>query len=134
MTNAWENLQYTISTGIASNPALFALWKVSNALTDVVEGIAIPAISVMGNMVDLNTNIASLMKVGAIGGGLLSGIGNMIAGTLGGSAGGFSGSGMLKALGITNNNNITTITRGSGLGTRARWCYSFRICCNGRQY
>ena len=118
MTNAWENLQYTISTGIASNPALFALWKVSNALTDVVEGIAIPAISVMGNMVDLNTNIASLMKVGAIGGGLLSGIGNMIAGTLGGSAGGFSGSGMLKALGITNN-NITTITRGSGLGTRA---------------
>lgn len=116
LTNLFENLQYGISTNIASNPALFALWKISNVLTDVVEGIAIPAVSVMGNMVDLNTNIASLMKVGALSGSFLSSMGHMIAGITEGSAGGFSGAGMLKALGI-DTTNITTIIRGTGLGT-----------------
>ena len=115
MTNMWENIEYGISTGIATNPVLLAIWKVANTLEDTVGGIAIPMISVLGNAVDLETTVADLMQVGAISGGLLSSLGNMIVGLAQGSGGGFSGSGMLRALGV--NTGVSTIARGSSLAT-----------------
>jgi len=115
MTNMWENIEYGISTGIATNPVLLAIWKVANTLEDTVGGIAIPMVSVLGNAVDLETTVADLMQVGAISGGLLSSLGNMIVGLAQGSGGGFSGSGMLRALGVKT--GVSTISRGSSLAT-----------------
>lgn len=113
--NVWDNFQYNLSSGIASNPVTLALWKVANLLDDTVGGIAIPAISVMGNMVDLETTVADLMRVGALSGGVLSGIGSMIANI--GSGGGFIPGGMLTSLGI-NRGTLTTLSRGTGLMAR----------------
>lgn len=75
-------------------------------------GINIPAISVMGNSVDLETTVASLMRVGALSGGILSSLGAMIAA---GSGGGFSGSGMLNAFGL-DKGAVSVVTRGRGAG------------------
>ena len=115
MTNLWENLQYTMSAGVANNPALYATWKVSNMLDELVGGIPIPMISVMGNTVDLHTTVADLMKVASLSGGILSGMGKLIAGLVKGAIG--LGSGMhplLGAMGIYNTDQIKTVTRGDG--------------------
>ena len=113
MTNAWDNFQYTMAAGIANNPMLYATYKAAGLLDAVAGGIAIPAISVMGNMVDLETTVADLMRVGAMSGSILSGIGSMIAS---GGNGGITGSGILKAAGISG--NLNTVSRGNGQGLR----------------
>lgn len=111
MQNAWGNVQYSMAAGIANNPALYAMYKAAGLLDTVAGGISIPAISVMGNMVDLHTTVADLMRAGAMGGGILSSIGTMIAS---GGNGGITGSGILRAAGIGN--NITAVSRGNGGG------------------
>jgi len=113
LQNVWENLKYGMAEGIATNPVLYGIWKVANMLDATTGGIALPAVSVIGNSVDLETTVADIMRVGAVGTGLLSGIGNLISGIAAGSGGGFSGSGMLKALGIGG--GVSTTARGSGL-------------------
>ena len=100
-----------MAAGIANNPALYAMYKAAGLLDTVAGGISIPAISVMGNMVDLHTTVADLMRAGAMGGGILSSIGTMIAS---GGNGGITGSGILRAAGIGN--NITAVSRGNGGG------------------
>ncbi len=115
MTNLWENLNYTTAAGIANNPVLYATWRVSNMLDELVGGIPIPMISVMGNTVDLHTTVADLMKVASVGGGILSGMGKILAGLVKGAIG--LGSGMhplLGAMGIYNTDQIKTVTRGDG--------------------
>ena len=62
----------------------------------------------MGNIVDLETTVADLMRTGALSAGILGSIGSMISG-LGSIAGGKT---MLSAMGITN--GISTLTTGSG--------------------
>jgi hypothetical protein len=86
-------------------------------LDSTVGGIAIPAFSVMGNMVDLETTVANLMRVGALAGGLLGGIGTMLGGL--GTGGGFSGSGMLRAFGVNGGLNTTSRGNAAGLLTTA---------------
>lgn len=113
MSNAWANVQYSMASGIASNPALYALWKASNLLDDVAGGIALPDIKVMGSGVNLQTSVADLMRVGALSGGILSSIGSMIAA---GGGGGFDASGMIKSI---MNIGTTSVVRGSGLGSVA---------------
>lgn len=113
MSNMWENVQYNMASGIAANPALFAIWKVANALDSIAGGIALPDIKVMGSGVNLQTTVADIMRVGALSGGLLGGIGTIIAS---GAGGGFSAPAMLNALGLTGA-KVSTVTRGSGLGS-----------------
>lgn len=115
MGNVWGNTQYNMSAGIASNPALYAIWKAAGLLEDTVGGIKIPAISVMGNMVDLETTVADLMRVGALSGGILSSLGAMVGA---GAGGGFSGSAMLNSLGISGS-ATSTLTRGTGSVSRS---------------
>lgn len=110
LSNAWQNVQYSMSAGIANNPALYGLWKAASLLEDTVGGIAIPFISAMGFGIDLETTVADLMRVGALSGGILSSIGAMISA---GSGGGLSGSGMLEAMGL-NKGAISMLTRGTG--------------------
>ena len=120
LSNAFSNFQYTMSAGIANNPVLYAIYSIGNLLQDTVGGINIPAFSVMGNMVDLETSVANLMMSGALAGGMMSGIGSMINAAGGG---GITGRGILDALKVKGNN---TVTRGTGvsLATTAGLSYS----------
>lgn len=84
MDNMWANLQYGLATNIADNPALFALWKVTDMIQGLTGGINIPFITAVGTGVDLNTTVENLMKLGIVGvstlglmGDLISGIGNI---------------------------------------------------------
>lgn len=112
LTNMWDNVQYSMAAGIANNPALYGLYKAAGLLDNIAGGIAIPAFSVMGNMVDLHTTVADLMRVGAMSGGILSSIGQM---AMAGGGGGITGGGILKAAGITGT-GISQVTRGNGSG------------------
>ena len=112
MNNVIDNFKYTLSTGIAGNPVLYSLWTISNMLQELTGGIPIPMISVMGNTVDLHTTIADLMRVGAMSGGLLSGIGSLVSGMVTNAAG---LQGVLAALGVRS--TATTVTRGGGLSS-----------------
>lgn len=113
MTNAWDNFQYTMAAGVANNPLLYATYKAAGLLDTVTGGIALPDIKVMGTGVNLQTTIADLMRVGAMSGSILSGIGSMVAS---GGNGGITGSGILKAAGISG--NLNTVSRGNGQGLR----------------
>lgn len=110
MTNVWNNVQYSIAGSMASNPMSYIIYKVATLLDNTVGGIGIPSVSVMGNMVDLETTVADLMRVGAIGTGILGSIGSLVRG-LGNS---FSGSAMLDQLGISTGTGLAVTPRGDG--------------------
>jgi hypothetical protein len=110
MTNVWSNVQYSLAGSMASNPMSYILYKVATLLDNTAGGIAIPGISVMGNMVDLETTVADLMRVGAVGTGILGSIGSLAQG-LGNS---FSGSAMLSQLGISTGSGLAVTPRGEG--------------------
>ena len=112
LSNMWENSKYSMSSGIATNPMMYAIWKAAGLLDTAVGGIPIPMISVMGNTVDLHTTIADLMRVGAMAGGILSSIGSMVAG----GGGGLIPSLTLKQLGI-NQNGVSVLSRGGGISS-----------------
>lgn len=83
MDNVWSNLQYGLATNIADNPMLFALWKVTDMIQGLTDGINIPFITAVGTGVDVNTTVENIMKLGLVGvstlgmmGDLISGIGN----------------------------------------------------------
>ena len=114
MGNAWDNFQYTMAAGVANNPFLYATYKAAGLLDAVTGGIALPDIKVMGTGVNLQTTIADLMRVGAMSGSILSGIGSMIAS---GGNGGITGSGILKAAGISGVANMVSRGNGSALST-----------------
>ena len=114
MDNLFENLKYSTASSMASNPVLYATYLAADLLEGVTggNGIALPFINAFGTGFDLHTSVAQLMKVGALGGSALSGIGKMIAGmTQGGT---FN---PLAAYGI--NGTIKTLSRGSGTGISA---------------
>lgn len=114
MNNLIDNFKFTLATGVANNPALYALWTISNMLDEMVGGIPIPSIGAfaMGNGIDidLETTVADLMRVGAMSGGLFSGIGSIVSG-LATNALGLQG--VLAALGVRN--SPSAISRGSSL-------------------
>mgnify|MGYP003303441710 CR=1 FL=1 len=82
LDNLMSNLTYQTGANIAANPALFALWKITDLIKVATNGqdIAVPFISAMGNGFDLNTGVANLMQMAIAGGGLLAGIPGIIAG------------------------------------------------------
>ena len=114
MGNAFDNFQYTLAAGIANNPMLYATYKAAGLLDAVTNGIALPDIKVMGTGVNLQTTIADLMRVGAMSGSILAGIGTMISS---GGNGGITGSGILRAAGISGAANMVSRGNGSALST-----------------
>ena len=111
LTNAFDNIKYSMSAGIANNPALYGLYKVSNMLDSLVGGIALPDIKVMGTGVNLQTTVADLMRVAALSGGIFNSMGAMVSA---GGGGGITGNAILKAIGVGN--GISTVSRGTGAG------------------
>lgn len=110
MTNILDNFEYTLANGIAANPVLFATTQLANMLDDLVGGIALPDIKVMGTGVNPRTTVADLMRVGALGGSVLSGVGSMISNLA--SGGSLNIGGQLEKMFGSGSNNV--ITRGTG--------------------
>lgn len=116
MQNLLDNAKYSIATGIAGNPATYALWEITSLIEDLTGGIALPTVSVLGNMVDLNTTVTNLMRAGIVGVGSLGAIGSAISGL----SSTFSPASMLSKLGIAKGSNAKTTGRGAGLSRKAR--------------
>ena len=110
MTNLWENGQYTLASSMASNPVSYFIYKMAKVVDDAAGGIDLPFLNVMGFGVDLNTTVSDLMRVAAVGTGILGSIGPMISGL----ASSFSGRSMLQKMGIESGANLTVTPRGSG--------------------
>lgn len=111
MSNMWNNVQYSMAAGMASNPVTYGLYKMSGLLEDVTGGIDFSLPLVMGSGTAQTFNVAELMRTAALSGGIISSIAQM---AMAGGGGGFTGSGILKALGV--NNGISYVSRGTGQG------------------
>lgn len=106
--NMLANAKYSLATNVAKNPVLQALWSITSLIQSYTGGINIPAISVMGNMVDLNTTVENLMKLGIVGIGSLGMIGDVVSGL----TSTYIPASMLTKLGITG--KVQTVSRGGG--------------------
>lgn len=116
MQNLYDNVNYSIATGIASNPVTYALWNITSMIEDLTGGIHLPTFSVMGNMVDLNTTVTNLMRAGIVGVGSLGAIGSLISGISSTADPAY----MLTKLGILRSGTATYNTRGSGFSRKSR--------------
>lgn len=112
MENIWGNFQYGLAEGMANDPVLYTLYNTASILSDVTGGIDFSIPMYMGTGTAQTFNIADMMRVGALGGSMLAGVGKLLSGLS--SVGGFSGSGMLKAFGVGN--GLNTISYGTGTG------------------
>jgi hypothetical protein len=114
LSNMWGNAQYSMAAGMANNPITYALYKASGLLKDTTGGIDFGIPMVMGNGMPISFNVADLMRTGALAGGALGSMGLMISGLARGAG---SGSGMLKAIGVTSGASVVTRGTGAGLST-----------------
>ena len=80
LENLFSNVTYQTGMRIASNPALYATWKITDLIEQTTGGINIPFVTALGTGVDLNATVEQLMKLGIVGVSTLSGIGNIING------------------------------------------------------
>lgn len=110
--NLLTNIKYGIGQGIATNAGLSAIWQITDLIQNVTGGIAIPAISVFGNMVDLNTTVENLLKTGIVGISTLSKIGDFFTGL--GNATDMGGLMDQNFGGANALRTLTTTGRGSG--------------------
>jgi hypothetical protein len=108
MSNVWANGQYTLAGGMASNPISYLVYKAATLLDNAVGGITFGLPLVMGNGLPIELKVSDLMRVGAMGTGILGSIGAMVQG-LGNS---FSGQAMLGQLGIDSGSNLKITPRG----------------------
>ena len=112
--NLWGNLEFGLASNIAKNPALAAIWKVTDMIQSHTGGINIPeawgqAVGTGGGF-SLNTTIENLVKLGVMGAGSLGMIGELISGL----SSSVVPASMLLKLGI--NPWSTGISRGTGSG------------------
>lgn len=119
MGNVLDNLKYSMSAGIANNPAAYAVFKGANLLDDLVGGLEFSLPLVFGSGTTQTFNVADIMRIGALSGGIYDMIAAMTS--AGSAGGGWNGEGMLKALNIIGGNSGTGVIRGDGkVGTTVR--------------
>lgn len=83
LNTVFDNAMMSASTAIGNNAGVYATWKVLNVVEDLTGGIAIPGISIMGNMVDLHQTVTGLAKTGIAGLGLMGSLlGSLFNGSL----------------------------------------------------
>lgn len=114
LQNLYDNVNYSIGTDIASNPATYALWQITSAIEDLTGGINLPTVGVMGNYVDLNTTVTNLMRAGIVGASTLGNIGRITDGI---SKIGSTPSSILSRLGI-GGDKAKSVKRGGKLNRR----------------
>lgn len=116
--NLMSNIKFGVGQGIAQNPLMAGMWSITDLIQSTTGGIAIPAISVFGNMVDLNTTVENLIKTGLVGVSTLSKIGDLFTGL--NNANNMSGLVTKDWFGAgTSLEDLQTVTRGKGLSSRA---------------
>lgn len=115
MQNVWDNGLYSLSSSMANNPISYLIYKAAGLLDATTGGISIPAVSVLGNMVDLDTTVADLMRVGSMAGGILGSIGQMVSGL----SNSFNGQAMLAEMDIGQGSGLKVTPRGTGNGVGA---------------
>lgn len=109
MTNIWSNFQYSLAGSIADNPISYFLYTMASTLEDVTGGIPVPFVNALGSGVDLETTVADILRVSALGTGILGSLGPLVSGL----TSSFSGQAMLSELGITSGANLTVTPRGN---------------------
>lgn len=113
LNNTFANTKFGFAKGVANDPVLSALWKVTDLIENYTGGIQIPGWGTwaMGNgmEIDLHASIEGLMKLGILGAGSLGMIGSIINGF----KSTFNPASMLGRMGITS--APTSTARGSGL-------------------
>lgn len=117
LQNLYDNVNYSIGTNIASNPATYALWQITSAIEDLTDGINLPTASVMGNYVELNTTVTNLMRAGIVGASTLGNIGTIIDGISNSASNFISPGSILSRLGVSGN-KAKSVRRGGGLNRR----------------
>jgi len=115
MSNVWANGQYTLAGSMASNPMSYLLYKTATLLDNTVGGIDFSIPLIMGNGTAQTFNVADIMRVGAIGGGVLGSLGQLVKGL----ASSFSGHRMLASMGIESGSGLKVTPRGTGAGVGA---------------
>lgn len=80
LDNLFSNVQMGIAGNIANSPGLYATWMISDLIQSVTGGINIPAVSVLGTGIDLNTTVENLMKLGIVGVSTIGQIANIAGG------------------------------------------------------
>ena len=111
LQNNFDNMMFSLSKGIAENPALMAMWQIADMVQNVTGGINIPAAFAVGSGVDLNTTVENLVKLGVVGKSSFNWIGDMLSGLTSTLA----PMSMLHKLRILSGN--TAISRGGGLSS-----------------
>ena len=87
ITNAVDNVMAMAGESIASNPALYSMWKVADMATQA-GGLTIPSLLGLGSGFAQLPDIDQLMKMGLITGSFIGNVGKAIAGI--GKAGGLN--------------------------------------------
>jgi hypothetical protein len=116
--NIMANIKFGIGQGIAQSPILAGMWAITDLIQSVTGGIAIPAISVMGNMVNLNTTVENLIKTGLVGASTLGKIGDLFTGLRNARDMGALLDARFTDEATSTLRNLQTFTRGSGLAAR----------------
>ena len=109
LENVSDNAKYALFSTIASSPALYGLWKVTDMIQGLTGGINIPFASVLGTGVNINATVDQLMKLGVIGAGSLGMIGDIVSGI----SNTVDFANVMGRLGIGS--NIIGTTRGKGI-------------------
>ena len=107
MSNVWENGMYTLAGSMASNPVSYLLYKGATLLDNTVGGIDFSIPLVFGSGTAQTFNVADILRVGALGSGILGSIGPIISGL----SSSFDGQAMLKKMGIDLGSNLTVTPR-----------------------
>ena len=110
MANLWDNVNYSVAGSMANNPISYFIYKSASLLDSAAGGIDLPFVNAMGWGVDLNTTVSDLMRVAAVGTGILGSIGALTSGL----SNSFSGRQMLDKLGIKSENGLAVTPRGGG--------------------
>lgn len=63
ISNISSNAIFGLGKSIYENPGMYAMMKMLDAMDDLGVKINIPAVGVMGNFIDLNTDVNSLMRM-----------------------------------------------------------------------
>ena len=98
--NALSNFTYQTGMSIAGNAFTRALWDITDLIQGVTGGINIPTLAAFGNMLDLETTVENLAKLGIVGVTTLANTGKIIKG----ATSVFNGSNLLKYIGANAEN------------------------------
>lgn len=113
LQNIQANFKYGMSSMIANNPVLYAMYKFIPLLENIGDGIPIPFINAMGFGFDLHMSVSDIMSIAALSGAALGGIAGVPSGLAQVALGALP-----MMLGYGLNSQVSKIKRGSGAVSR----------------